>query len=200
METEIWVDVSWYEWKYQVSNLWRVKSLPYEYELNRMPRWWEKSWKKMIYEKRYAKERILPTSDLDWYRRVHLSIWKWKSKCYLVHRIVYLSFNNLPLLWLWQKSKTLILHKNDIRDDNRLDNLFIWTQDDNIKDMMDKWRHKNWVVRKVKIWFDDINKIKEKYAELKSIYKVAPLFWVSYSTISRAINWVNWNMEKRKNK
>lgn len=25
METEIWKDIQWYEWKYQVSNLWNVK-------------------------------------------------------------------------------------------------------------------------------------------------------------------------------
>lgn len=30
MNQEIWKDVVWYEWLYQISNLWRVKSLNYK--------------------------------------------------------------------------------------------------------------------------------------------------------------------------
>jgi len=31
METEIWKDIFWWEWKYKVSNLWNIKSLSYSY-------------------------------------------------------------------------------------------------------------------------------------------------------------------------
>jgi hypothetical protein len=143
-------------------------------------------WKYMISNKwnvlSLISNKLLSFSDVDWYKRV----WFW-SKSYLVHRIVFCSFNNLSLEFKWQRSKTLVLHKNDIRHDNRLENLFLWTQKDNVRDMMDKWRMRRGRVQKVKIWFDDIPEIRKKYEELKNIYKVAPLFWVSYATISRAL-------------
>ena len=65
---EIWKDVPWYEWNYQVSNLWQVKSL--------------KLWK----------ERILkPSDNSHWYLILHLYKNK-KAICKKVHRLVLLWF------------------------------------------------------------------------------------------------------------
>lgn len=153
-----------------------------------MPRWWRTNWKSIISKEKYSTEKILNFSDIQWYKRVSFSDWKQKNSHFLVHRLVYCVFNNISLKFEWHKSKTLILHKNDKRDDNRLENLFIWTHQDNIDDMMKKWRWKGGSAERVKIWFSDVEKIKQKYEELGSIYKVAPLFWVSYSIISRVIN------------
>lgn len=185
---EIWKDIPWFEWKYQVSSLWRVKRLSYKWVHSYKLRWSGKVHN--IIKK--SNEKIMTFSNVDWYSRVWLCIGKQKRKHYLVHRLVYCVFNDISLEFLWQKSKTLILHKNDIRSDNRLENLFIWTQKDNMQDMVSKWRWRCWFVRKVKIWFDDIPEIKRKYKELWSIFKVAEIFWVSGATISRALNWKIW--------
>lgn len=43
----------------------------------------------------------------------------------MVHRLVYCVFNNIDLLFTGHNTKNLICHINDIRNDNRLENLFI---------------------------------------------------------------------------
>lgn len=42
MDTEIWKDVEWYEWVYEISNLWRVKSLRFWKE--KIIKFWIRSW------------------------------------------------------------------------------------------------------------------------------------------------------------
>lgn len=133
--------------------------------------------------KSLIKNRYLKTYGQDGYKRVNLN---WK--CYLVHRLVYMSFNNLPLMFKWQNTKTLVLHKNDNRDDNRLENLFLWNQTDNMRDMLKKWRRRTWKTMKIKIWYSDIDEIKCLYNKWKTIYEIGDIYWVSYATISRVIN------------
>ena len=170
---EIWKNIIWYEWHYQVSNLWRVKSI-----------WrFRKNWKNWY----FTKDKILIPRDLDWYKRVDIL-----HKNYLVHRLVYLTFNSLCLDFKWQKTNTLVLHKNDIKDDNRLDNLFLWTQKDNVLDMISKWRMRHQKAKKIKIWFEDIPNIKILYKEWKTMSNIWNIYWVSCATISRAINWKIW--------
>jgi hypothetical protein len=177
---EIRKDIKWYEWVYQVSSFWNVRSL------DRIQKIYQKDrCGRNIEVNRRVKWKLLRnTIHNSWYCR--LSIWE---KWYLLHRLVFCTFNDLSLEFKWQKSNTLICHKNDIKTDNRLDNLFLWTQQDNVDDMIRKWRKVQWKLKKVKIWYDDIENIKSEYKRLWSIYKVAPLFWVSYATISRVINW-----------
>jgi len=75
----------------------------------------------------------------QWYNQTII-----KGKSYTIHRLVWYAF-----LWLdLNDSKTIVCHKNDTRDDNRIDNLFLWTQKDNIQDAMKKWRMKFSVVNK----------------------------------------------------
>lgn len=190
METEIWKDIVWFEWKYQVSNMGSVKRLPYEWTHT------VKIWQSTFSRLRLSKERIMSFSTVDWYKRVSFSIWWWKSKRYLVHRLVYCSFNEISIKFLWQCSNTLVLHKNDIRDDNRLENLFLGTQKDNVQDMINKWRHKRGVCLKRKIWFSDVDKIKSLYKEVWNIFRIWEIYWVSGATISRVINNKIWKNEK----
>lgn len=67
MEQEIWKyiilsDIS-YEWHYQASNLWRIKSL------------------------KYWKERMLILYYWNWYKRIRLGL-EWKERQFSVHRII----------------------------------------------------------------------------------------------------------------
>lgn len=69
-----------------------------------------------------------------WYDRVSI---KWKF--YWAHRLVWYAF-----LWLdISNKKMLVCHKNDIRCDNRVENLFLWSHKDNSIDAVRKWRIPN---------------------------------------------------------
>lgn len=103
MEKEIWEDIKGYEGLYQVSNLGRVKSLDR----------YVRSKNNSIALK---KGKLLKThTDKDGY----LSICLYRTKCkkFQVHRLVAEAFipnpYNLPQ----------INHKNELKDDNRADNL-----------------------------------------------------------------------------
>jgi hypothetical protein len=129
MQNEIWKDITWYEWKYQVSNLWNLKSLwrIREYYLK---------WKKIKY---LQPLKILKLNDFNWYKSIELSKTKRRNK-YYVHRLVAQAF-----LWLdISDKKTLVCHKDDNRKNNKVENLFLWTHKDNMQDMIKKWRNKGW--------------------------------------------------------
>lgn len=113
---EIWKDIIWYEWLYQISNLGNVKSL--------------KFWKEKILNKR---------TDKKWNYYGVILYNKIRKKQIKIHRLVAQAF-----LWLdINNSKICVCHKNDIRLDNRLENLFLWDYRDNYIDCFKKWRHKN---------------------------------------------------------
>lgn len=62
---EIWKDISWYEWIYQVSNLWNVINI--------------------------KKVKLLKFSIIIWYKRFYLSK-NWKTNKFLAHRLVAQTF------------------------------------------------------------------------------------------------------------
>ena len=102
---EEWRDIPWYEWLYQVSNLGRVKRLPYKKRRTGDYVYWE---------------RILkPVYNIDWYHTCLLYNWggKNKRKNVRVHRLVAMAF--IPN----EYNKPTVNHINWIRDDNRLSNL-----------------------------------------------------------------------------
>ena len=113
---EIWKPIKDYEGLYEISSIWSVKSL------------------------HYWREKILKLWMQDQYSIILLR--NILRKKYRVHRLVAQAFipnpDNLPC----------VLHKDETLDENWLlynwiDNLFWWTQSDNLKDMVKKWRDKN---------------------------------------------------------
>lgn len=111
-ENEIWRDIPEYEGLYQVSNLGRVKSL-------------ERFRKGKNNSSTSVKEKIKKSViSRNGYCRVILwkeSIGKW----HYVHRLVYLAFNG-PI-----PENMQVNHINEIKTDNRLENLNLMTPKEN---------------------------------------------------------------------
>lgn len=100
-EIEEWRDIKGFEGLYQVSSLGRVKSL------------------------KFGRERILtPYKQKDGYLRIYLCK-EGEMKRYLVHRLVANAFIPNP------NNLETINHINEIKTDNRVDNLEWMTQKDN---------------------------------------------------------------------
>lgn len=164
---EIWKDIPNYEWLYQVSTLGRIKSLWCNFCNN-------------------SKEKILKLWDRKQYKKVGL----YKNKIYTeysVHRLVAQAF-----LWLdINDKKTLVCHINDIKYDNRVDNLFLWSHKDNTQDMLLKWRHKwayDW-----KFWIEH-NKTKTIYQYDLDLCLIK--IWNWWYEIQRELWFFPWNINK----
>lgn len=164
---EIWRDIPWYEWLYKVSNLWNVKSLNYNHT------WLEK---------------ILKSSKNWWYLKYTLFKDK-KYKMLLWHRLVASAF-----LWLQLNNKYILAcHINDIKDDNRVENLFIGGHKENSRDMTKKWKnYMSW-----KLWYNHINSKRvgmfdENMVLIKSFWSIREaerLYWYNSWFICKCCKW-----------
>lgn len=165
METqEIWKDIPWYEWMYQVSNLWRVLSLY--------------SWKEKI---------LSPNKTTKFW---HLSVWIMNKKI-KVHRLVASCFLWLDLFSYKDKKTSLcVCHKDDNPANNRVDNLFLGTHKDNSIDASRKWRMtiKKWkdhVLSKEVIQIKDWNIINTFYW----VREAERITWIKSQNISQCALW-----------
>lgn len=124
---EEWREVKWYEWYYEVSNLWRVRS------------YWKRSnkWSILMTE---------PYRVLKWWKKKQTTTYLChtlftefdRKRHYKTSRLVAQAF-----MWVDYNDKmTLVCHKNDDGLDNRLENLFLWTHKQNTLDSIEKGRCK----------------------------------------------------------
>lgn len=172
METEIWKSVIGYEGYYEVSNLWNIKSI-----------------NRIINAKcgsvRLSKWKLLkPWVDSFWRKIIVLSKGN-KQWTVFVSRLVWQAF-----LWLKLNNKhMLVCHKDDNPSNNEINNLFLWTNQDNYDDMVSKGRRKlRW-----------LNYSNTSLIKLNVTYKSLRILWYSYSNISyHFLKNRNWVYEMRK--
>ncbi len=116
---EIWKDIEWYIGKYQVSNMWRVKSLS-----RIISNWWGNMF--------LSKEKILKNQDMSsWYKFVMLRDGK-ISKSFSIHRLVWSHFIG-HIIW------KQINHIDWNKHNNEVSNLEIVTAKENISHAINKW-------------------------------------------------------------
>ena len=175
---ETWKDIEWFEWLYEVSSLWRVKSLNYH-----------KSWKeqilKPINQKKYSGV-VLCNSNIEKRERIN--------------RLVAIAFIPNPL------NLPYVLHKIETLDENGFlynwaDNLFWWTQKDNMRDMCKKWRGNFYFQKhnptKWKYWSEShcsrsvlqYTLSLELVNEFWSLIDVQNKLWISSSNIAKCCKW-----------
>lgn len=167
LDWEEWRDIPWYEWLYQVSNMWRVKSF--------------RRWRTMV----------LKPSKITWWLWVRLI-----GKTYKVHRLVASAFLWLWLdSFVDQKHSICVCHHNDDPSDNRLDNLFLWTKKDNNTDKIKKWRARYWYMfgdKNPMYWVKwSLNKNSKKVKQF-SIDWTFINEWDSMASASRHLNIHDW--------
>ena len=159
MEKEIWKDVVWYEWIYQISNLGRVKSIL------------------------YSKERILKKYDKDWYSRLTLVLNKNKITK-KIHRLVALAFipnpENKPHInhinWIKGDNRVENLEWCT-RSENELHKYkVLW---------YDNWMQKTWWPSKWKFWKD--NHLGKKINQYTKEWEFIKTWW-SIIDIERQMN------------
>lgn len=162
---EVFKDIPWYEWKYQVSNFWNVNNIEWIILKN-------------------IKHNM-------WYYTVCIM-----GKKLLVHRLVASAF-----LWLdLNNRKQWVLHKNDIKTDNTIQNLYLWTQSENLKDSYKNWRKstiqnyvRRWAKNKnSKLTDDNIVTIFEMRKEGKTQSYIWNFFGTTQDNICRILKWQKW--------
>jgi hypothetical protein len=118
---EIWKEIPWYEWLYQVSNYWNIKSFNYKY-------WIE--WKILVNKIRSKKKKYLFVTLCKNTIQKHINI----------HQLVMLAF-------IWKSNWLDINHINGIKNDNRLENLEYCTRKENIQHSFRTWLQtvKKWI-------------------------------------------------------
>lgn len=148
-ETEIWKDIPGYEGLYQASTFGRIKSLNY---------------------KRSGKEGILKPSL---HKLGYLKVFLTKTKCYLVHRLVALTFISNP------NNYPQINHKNGVKTENILENLEWCSAQFNVKHRFDTLGHLG-----SSIPILQYSKDGEFIRECKSAIEVEKIFNINHSHIT----------------
>lgn len=154
------------KWMYQISSLWRVRNIV------------RFRWKTKILKPECVQKT-------QYYAQVKLKF-HWKFIRRQVHRLVAWAF-----LWLdFEDSNMFVCHINDIRNDNRMVNLFLGTAKDNAIDARSKWR---WKMHNQKLSPNDVIKIKKSLFRGTDMKYLAKKYWCSYHNIYCIKTWRSWS-------
>lgn len=169
---EIWKDIVWYEWLYQVSNIWRIKAL------------------------RFDKTKILKLSH-NRYLEITLRI-NGKSKKHLIHRLVAKSFipnpENRPQInhKNWIKTDNRVENLEWCTAKENMAHLFnvLWHktlfQKEHPKPMEWRFWKDNPTSRKVIQYDKELNFIKIWYSMADATREL----WIGHNNISACCRWV----------
>lgn len=162
----------WFEWLYQVSNLWKLKRLGFI--------------RKGKFHK--SEKNIKHQYDIYWYIRATFHK-GWLTKHTSLHRAIAIAFIPNP------ENKPQVNHKNWIKIDNRLENLEWCTASENVQHRYSKLWHSS--PRKWRFWkYSKCNKEIIQY-DLKwnlikkwdSLMDANRELWFDTSSISRCCTW-----------
>lgn len=188
MEQEIWKDIVWYEWLYQISSLGRVKSLDRK----------SKSYGNRIRNLKWKLSKLC--QENIWYNSIRLYN-NWINKKFNVHRLVALHFIDNP------ENKEQVDHINWVRNDNRLENLRWATHWENQHYKHLLWYKNNFQTNPPslwKFWKDNkdskivyqYNSNQEFIKKWDSLMDIKRELWYSIWNISSVCNWnrpkANW--------
>ena len=175
---EIWKNIPRYENCYQISNLGRIKGLK---RYVKHP----KSGFRMI------KEQILkPNNNGNGYLFILLQKEGRKNRNrFYIHRLVYQVFNPNENI-----KNLCICHKDDNKQNNKLNNLFKGTQADNIQDMVNKNRQaKGEKFKDTKLTKKQVIEIRNKYnSSINTIKELSLKYNVGFTQIWRIVNRKQW--------
>lgn len=186
MENEIWKDIVWYEWLYQISNLWNL--------ISNYDNFWRKKTRK-----------INASLWQNWYLKITLYKDK-NSKTLLLHRLLAIAFipnpNNYPV----------VMHLDNNKLNLNLDNLKWGTHKENNYQIINEWRNNFtnwnhpdlWKLRWNCKWARKVNQYTKDWVFIKtfdSIRDWADSVKIKYNGICKACKtwlnagWYKWSYE-----
>ena len=176
---EIRVPILWYEQRYEVSSLWRVRS---KWRPSRV----DTRWRAL---KGISQKILSPRKSSDmWHTAVLLrNKTTWVCMNYKVHRLVAQAFLGLDIEFKDPKISMCVCHKDDDPMNNSLDNLFLATNKWNNADMFSKGRriYSKWTdVHNSKYSSEEIIMIRSMYRDWTRQRAIALIFNTTQQHIS----------------